>query len=88
MINIIFINNIMKKIDIENIVNLLNEKYEGEWEIHIVEGSLPEGTHKAFQSGYKLRIGDQEAKVEEGIRGINFPFIARVEGDKVFLKYV
>lgn len=79
--------NIMNKSDIRNI-QLLMEKYDGEWEANILEGSLPEGTHLAYQSGYTLKIGDQEATLDHGIRGKNFPHNARVVGNKVFLSYV
>jgi hypothetical protein len=77
----------MKSQDIKNI-QLLMEKYEGEWEDVITEGELPQGNHLAYQSGYTIRIGDHEAQVENGIRGKNFPYNVRVVGNKIYKSYV
>jgi len=74
--------------DTENMQKILTERYEGEWKANIVEGTLPEGEHLAYQSGYELKIGDVTAKLDHGIRGMNCPHNARVVGDEVFLSYV
>lgn len=66
----------------------LTEQYEGEWEANIVSGSLPEGSHVGYQSGYEMRIGDRVAELDHGIRGKNFPHNVRVVGNKVYLSYV
>lgn len=74
--------------DIRNIQALLTEKYEGEWVANIIEGRLPEGEHLGYQSGDEFRIGEHIAKLDHGIRGINFPHNARVFGNKIFISYV
>ena len=76
------------KRDDENIRQLLEELYSGEWEATIVEGTLPEGKHVGYQSGYKLRIGEHEAEIDYGVRGLNCPHNVRVVGNKVFLSYI
>jgi hypothetical protein len=80
----------MNKKDIQNIQMLyenVGELYDGEWEANIEEGNLPEGKHVAFQHGYNLTIGENTAKIDNGIRG-RMNLNARVVGNKVYLSYI
>lgn len=69
--------------------DLITEQYNEWWDAKMQIDELKPGYYIGYQSGSVIKINEKEYKAGDTVRGMNFPFVLRVQRNgKVFKHYI